>query len=266
MFQGINPIAQIIIAIGILLALIIIAIIIFKRGIKLGYNRGFVSLGREECSDRIIQIRREDLEVIFDLFVSSVSEISEITGKQSLLKKMNYAESKLPILRKRFERIYYDMLADRVSDDNLLTENEDFEFYSLSVQAILYTDNGFTSVKSLLRKYLREKEYDKDSLEYEKYLNEFTSLVFEYCRRFFNFYYKSDVQCSDRRRKRLISSRDLYESFQDKNFIDFVKGIFKDVFDHAKNIDHSIEEEKKKIIDKRKSRLSNLIDMEEGKD
>ena len=266
MFQGINPIAQIIIAISILLVFFVIAVIIFRRGIKLGYNKGYISLGQGECAPGIIQVRRKDLEIIFDIFVNSVSEISEITGKQSLMRKMNYAESKLPIIRQRMDKIYYELSKTKGIDDDFLTDNEDLAFYLLVVDKIIDSDNGLASIKSLLRKYLRDNEYKKSGPEYNRYLDEFNSLVFENCRRILNDKYKSLVSTIglEERRKRVIHSKEIFEAFQDRGFMDSIEDIFRDIFDHAKLIDIDIENEKIKIIEKRKKRLADIIDTVEN--
>ncbi len=267
MFEGIDPIAQYILAGTILIIVIIVFLIVYKRGVKIGSNTITIGSAKGEKSHRFLYL--SDLDIIVDVIVKNVEAIFELNRTERIKRKMRYAQEKLMALRGLKEQRFYKLLKNAgVKQDNL-TSHPDAQYYIQVLGNALYYDNGTRSLITALRSSLSDHtEYmklsemtDSENRErYNGYLDSFVEAMSQRWKGFFYDNYKTDVIDDDgKHRKRIVTNEDIYDSDFEPGHIKDLREICEDIFDNAVIIDRLIEKEHTKLEKQRKEKTEQII-------
>lgn len=252
--QGIDPVAQIILAVGIIIVVVIALIVVWIKGLKAGGKNG-IMIG----SSGNMNLTLDSFESLIDVITESLIDVIRLNEAESVNRKMDFAEDRISLIRNLKEQLFYKISKDRVQE-NVLTSNEDLNYYNMLVGNALFSDNGAASLKSLIRKYLKGNEYKVDGRDFDNFLKDFTDIAIENWRRYINTYYKTEVIKSDgSKRERVVTAKELYHANTDQRHRDDLEDIFRQIFTHAKSIDEKITKEKKDLFDKRKKRIEQII-------
>ena len=294
MLDGLTPFAQNTLAIsiaGFLIGiLVLLFIVILKRGVKFSKNDTSVTIGKDKPHKKIEDasaddpeetvyiINRTALENIVELILDSIKDLLILSENRALNKKMDYVETKLTALRGLKETRFYKALKDKGIQHENLTSHPDALFYNQVLGNVIYHDNGTLSIKSLFRTKLRDTLYlDDENLserenedKYDKFMEDFYNQINEEWRRKINANYKSDVfDLHMISQKRVITTETLYDLDTETAHLNELKLMFKDIFDNARQIHKAVEIEKKKLTEQRNAKLDKLLNHlieEQGKD
>ncbi len=271
MFEGIDPIAQVIIAIGILIGIIVIGAIVVRGGITIGKN--FFRVGgkkkKNKCDnepDATLHI--SDLHIIADIFTDSFKIIFDLNKSIKLQKKMDFAQEKILLIRSLKEKRFYRQINKEGIDWDSISIHPDTQYYVQVLNNAISFDNGEQSLVSTIRKYIRlgsyslsEKKTDEENKkEYNEFLENVMQVINDRWWRFFNQNYESKFLNKEGIiSERDITNADIYKLDFDETHLLEIKDIIKHIFDNAIKEDEIINEQIKILDDKRKEKINNII-------
>ncbi len=267
MFQGINSIAQIIIATIGGLALLIILVIIYQRGFRAGAGKigiDIPGLKDNQCAN--IQI--SELESVIDIIFESLKDLVNLNDSKRLERKMVYTENKLVLVRGLKEKLYYKLLKDSGVDQDRLTSHVDSQYYMQVLNNALFYDNGQQCMKTLFRRALRSDDYadnpelsqSENANRYEKYIGLFLESSMQKWKRFFYDNYKTNtIDADGKKRVRKVTNEDIYDMDFDTNHMQEIKVIYHEIFDNAKIVDEQINKEQVRLYTSRKENIRRLL-------
>lgn len=263
-----NDTAQIIVAITIAVAVIAAIILVYRRGIRVGWKKGAIDINGKSNSGIIIHLT--DLEIIMDIMIDSVMLTASLCQGTKLERKMSYAQEKITHLRGLKEQQYFQLLKKKGIPQDRLTSHPDAQYYLQVLGNALYYDNGTQSLVSQLRRNLRSEDnrIDKNRSEKEnkdrfnEFISSFTDSALQRWKRFFIDNYRTDVMDIDgNMRKREITCEDLYDMDFDPQHIAALRRIFEEIFEYARGVDADIEKEKQEVETKRKEKIHQIVAM-----
>lgn len=267
MFQGLSAAAQVILSIGVVLAglavIVTIAIICWKVGIRIGFKRGaYVRIGGDEggCvndakKSHLYWLTTSDLETIFEIFLEGIEDIVALGRLVSVNKKMDFVEDRLVILIGYLESIYLRLSKNRVQAE-ILTKHVDYRHFVRFANRVIYGDIDREGIKSVIRKYIKSKDYHKEGADFSKFIQDFVALVLQIFRNFLNTDYDNTVVYeTNKTRDRVVSEESLYkEIFSDACKVKLVE-LFSDIFNNAKKVDSTITKQRDAKIQERKRKI-----------
>ncbi len=274
MFEGINSVAQIIISATILIVAIAFVLIAYKKGLKIGYKQNSVQFGDGKNAGAAV-LYIEDLEIIIDIIIKSVKEISELNKAKKLQLKMDYAQEKVIVIRGQKEIRYHDLLKSKNVPEDELTSHPDFQYFLQVLGNACYYDNGTQSIVSMVRKQLRTQSYqaienvsdNENRTRYKEFIDAFTETVQLRWKRFFYENYKTKISDYEGKiRDRVITIEDLNESDTETDHVNMMKEIFMDIFDNARDIDEQVKIEEVKLNKDRERQIKAIINLRHGKE
>jgi hypothetical protein len=266
MFAGLTPVAQIIVSVTLLMAVLLLLLIIYKRGVKLGFKNAKINLSGEMCEDTAL-IKIEDLEAFIDVIVDSMEEVVQLDKNFSIEKKLDYVEVKLSEFQGLKESRFYKLLKDKGVPHDDLTSHPDAIHYVTTLLNAIFRDNGESGIKSMIRKPLKHRTYDKSSYPEvtrtdaeEKFIREFTNQVNERVRRYFRSNYATNfIDYDGRMKKRIVTNEEIHDmDYQPAHVLEMQK-IFSDIFDNARKIDIEVNKKREELISGRKKKLGNML-------
>lgn len=276
MFTGIDPIAQIILAIAICVAVVLIILIVIFKGITIRSDKLQVDVdGKKKKvkgpNDTVYYIfSADDMESIIEILSGFLEHLSEVSDYISLQKKMDLVENRMSLLYDYKNNFFSEKLVSKGVPLNCVTNHVDYLNYRQIVDRILYLDDGISpSVKSLLRKCLREKSYpNKSNLsevdfknKFAKFLDNIVEEAVQKTKKVWNDNYRSDVIDFDGKtnKKRIISVEEICE-FEGNDFTMMVyKGLFEEIFTNAIEVDMWTIKERSIIKEDRKKQIQMFL-------
>lgn len=259
MFQGINAIAQIILSSGAVIILIILFLIIYKKGIKVGYNKNIIQIGRSTKDiileqNEIITLSLNDFNRMIEIIMDSVKEILILTSTELLNRKMSFAEKKINELKKLKDRVYKEILKSKtkvVAEDSL-----EFRYFQVMIACMIQvSDDGQLSFKDIIRKELRTKEYHKDGTEYEEYIKNVIDIFISTWRRNLQYFYN----WKEEEHAWFVVYDDLRLLPENAAHMLRVEKLIRDIFAKAKDLDEEIKKEEEILEEKRKNIIKNYF-------
>jgi hypothetical protein len=265
MFKGIDPIAQIILAISIGFSFILILLIVYIRGVRAG-KIGLTIPGKNK--NDILGLKTSELETVIDIIFQSLQDIVELNEFRRLERKMIYVEEKLVIIRGMKEKLFYKLLKESGVNQDHLTDHVDSIHFVQVLNNALYSSNGEISLKSLFRQVLKGDEYKdfremsqrENQIRYGDFIDSFfKSSVQKWKRFFYNNYKTNFIDEKGQPIQRKITNEDVYEMDFLKDHLTELKKIFRDIFDNARLIDERIDSEKEELYESRKSNIRKIL-------
>lgn len=273
MFNGIDPVAQIIISVTIGIGVIGLVAIIFFRGLKSG-KLGFVIPGKDKDCTGYLNFKVEALGTVIDIIFNSLKDLVMLNDARRLERKMIYVENQLLIIRGIKEKRFYGlMLKSGVKKDHL-TSHVDAQYYIQVLNNALYYDNGEQCLKTVFRRALTAMEYGdisnisqrENAERYEDYIQSFLKSCLQKWKRFFYNNYKTEVVDDDGSyRMRKLTNEDLYNLDFDDDHVRDLEKIFRDVFDNAKVMDEQITKELEALYELRKKDIKKVLSLKPTK-
>jgi len=278
MFAGMEPIAQIILTITLSVAVLLVLIVIIFRGIrvqssKLNFNidgKSTKKNSKEKKETLYYVFSVEDMESIIDILSSFLEHIYEVSDVICLQKKMDVVENRLSLLYDQKNEFFTDLLIKKKIPSSSISIHVDYLHYRQIIDRILYFDDGTAnSIKSMLRKYLKEKSYTRDSvlsdvenkMKFERFISNVTDEVIQKTKRLWNDNYHTNVIDFDGKENkvRMISVEEIIEFEGSQKVVELLKSIFSEIFQYSMEIDIWIDKEKESIKDDRKKQIQMFL-------
>lgn len=280
--MSIEPIAQIILSVAVSIVVILILIIIVFRGVRVHSDKISVDIdgkkrkkdssgSKEKDKEKLYYIfSAEDMESIIDILSSFLEHLYEVSDVVSMQKKMDIVENRLSLLYDHKITFFSEKLMEKGIPANNVSNHVDYLHYRQLVDRILYFDDGTSnSVKALLRKYLRDKNYSIDpALSEVENRNRFDKLVsnvidetIQKTKRIWYDNYHSSVIDFDgiTNKQRVVSVEEIIEFESSEKIIELKKNIISEIFEHALEIDCWVSKEKEGIKDDRKKQIQMFL-------
>lgn len=256
MFQGIDPIAQIILTTTIPIVVIIALILIYKRGVKVG--KGVFQIGGTSKKSTTIILNKSRLSIMLKIITESIEDLIKLRDVKALKSKTRIVKDNLNILRGSKEALFYEATKDKL-EDHILTDNEDLHYYEDFTSKMLFLDNGIESFFKVILEEIEAHTYSCEGKDYENFLEDFQKKIIEIQRRSINKYAGEAKTIKGTLRGRIVSRKDIFDvNNSDKHLME-MKLSFRDIFDKIKSIDVKTEKEQNDNTIEREKKLNELL-------